>query len=83
MFFNRALDRCKILTWERDGFLLVYNRLERGRFQRVPCEGQGLAIEVDWTTLTLILSGIDLDSVKRRQRFQPSQLAAPADSSAA
>ena len=83
VFFNRVLDRCKILMWERDGLLLVYKRLGRGRFQRVPCEGQGLAIEVDLTTLTLILSGIDLDSVKRRQRFQPSKLGASADTSAA
>jgi len=83
VFFNRMLDRCKILMWDRDSLVLIYRRLERGCFQRVPHDGQGLAIEVDLTTLNLILSGIDLDSVKRRRRFQPSQLGAPADTSAA
>lgn len=78
VFFNRVLDRCKILLWDRDGLVLVYKRLEQGCFQRVPLEGQGLAIEVDRTTLTLILSGIDLDSAKRRKRYQPGQLGAPA-----
>ena len=69
VFFNRVLDRCKILLWDRDGLILVYKRLERGCFQRVPYEGEGLAIEVDSTTLTLILSGIDLSTAKRRKRF--------------
>jgi transposase len=69
VFFNRVLDRCKILLWDRDGLILVYKRLEQGCFQRVPYDGQGLAIEVDATTLTLILSGIDLNSAKRRKRF--------------
>ncbi len=69
VFFNRVLDRCKILLWDRDGLILVYKRLERGNFQRVPYDGQGLAIEVDTTTLTLILSGIDLSTVKRRRRY--------------
>ena len=79
VFFNRVLDRCKILLWDRDGLILVYKRLEVGRFQRVPCDGsQGLAIEVDVTTLTLILSGIDLASAKRRKRYQASKLEAPA-----
>lgn len=69
VFFNRVLDRCKILQWDRDGLILFYKRLERGCFQRVPADGQGLAIEVDATTLMLILSGIDLSTAKRRQRF--------------
>ena len=76
VFFNRVLDRYKILLWDRDGLILVYKRLEQGCFQRVPFDGsQGLAIEVDPVTLTLILSGIDLASAKRRKRYQPSQVA--------
>jgi len=69
VFFNRMLDRCKILLWDGDGLILVYKRLERGCFERLLCEGQGLAIEVDMTTLTLILSGVELKSAKRRKRF--------------
>ena len=77
VFFNRVLDRCKILLWDRDGLILVYKRLEQGCFQRVPSNGsECLAIEVDFTTLTLILSGIDLQSAKRRKRFSAGQNAA-------
>ena len=73
VFFNRVLDRCKILLWDRDGLILVYRRLEQGRFQRPPqANSQGPAIEIDATTLTLILSGVDLHSAKRRKRYRPA-----------
>lgn len=78
VFFNRVLDRCKILLWDRDGLILVYKRLEQGCFQRVPYDGQSLAIEVDVTTLTLILNGIDLASARRRKRYQAGQSGTPA-----
>lgn len=70
VFFNRLMDRCKILLWDRDGLILIYKRLEQGCFQRVPYDGEDLAIEVDATTLTLILTGIDLSTAKRRKRFE-------------
>lgn len=78
VFFNRVLDRYKILLWDRDGLTLIYRRLEQGCFQRPPHDSRhGLAIEVDATTLTLILSGIDLGSAQRRKRYQASLTRAP------
>jgi len=78
VFFNRVLDRYKILLWDRDGLTLIYRRLEQGCFQRPPHDGRhGLAIEVDATTLTLILSGVDLGSAQRRKRYQASAARAP------
>lgn len=74
VFFNRVLDRCKILLWDRDGLILIYRRLEQGRFQRPPHDSrQGTAIEIDATTLTLILSGVDLRTAKRRKRYRPER----------
>jgi transposase len=75
VFFNRVLDRCKILLWDRDGLILIYRRLEQGRFQRPAHDSaNGTAIEIDATTLTLILSGVDLNTAKRRKRFRPERL---------
>ena len=78
VFFNRVLDRCKILLWDRDGLILIYRRLEQGCFQRPAHDSRnGLAIEVDATTLTLILSGVDLCSAKRRKRYRVRAATAP------
>lgn len=79
VFFNRVLDRCKILLWDRDGLILIYRRLEQGRFQR-PAQDSAhtTAIEIDATTLTLILSGVDLNTARRRKRFRPERVTSPA-----
>jgi hypothetical protein len=69
VFFNRTRDRCKILLWERDGLVVWAKRLEQGSFQRPIAEGDNAAIEIDATTLGLILGGVDLDSAKRRKRY--------------
>jgi transposase len=71
VFVNRAQDRCKILFWDRDGLVVWAKRLERGSFQ-VPrrMDAASLAIEVDRVTLAMMIGGVDLDSVKRRKRYQ-------------
>ena len=54
----------------RSGLAILYKRLEVGTFQlpRAP-EGSAQA-EIGPAELALILEGIDLDSVKRRARYQ-------------
>jgi len=71
VFLNRSRNRCKILFWDRDGLVVWAKRLERGSFQ-VPrgMDSTALAIEVDSVTLAMIIGGIDLDTAKRRKRYQ-------------
>lgn len=71
VFLNRSQDRCKILFWDRDGLVVWAKRLEQGRFQRPQRADSGsLAVEVDSTTLAMILGGADLATGKRRKRYQ-------------
>jgi transposase len=75
LFFNKRRDRAKILLWEPDGFLLVYKRLEAGTFQgldptsRTDQLSGSAGLELSVTDLTLILSGIDLTTARRRKRY--------------
>ena len=73
VFLNRSRTMCKILTWDRDGFLLLAKRLARGRFQSPANENSAIVSEIDAITLSMILSGIELTSAKRRKRYQRSR----------
>lgn len=68
VFRNRRGDRLKILAWDRDGFVLWYKQLQRGTF-RFPVSACQQSVEIDRSTLMLILDGIDLQSVRRLKRY--------------
>lgn len=69
LFLNRRLDRIKLIQWDRDGLAIWMKRLERGTFQRPRYSPNGAQVEIDATDLALLLSGIELSSVKRRPRY--------------
>jgi transposase len=70
VFFNRLRHRCKILYWDRDGLVVWAKRLERGRFQ-IPVSRDGaITVEIDGTTLAMILGGVDLATAQRRKRYE-------------
>jgi transposase len=70
IFRSRRGDRLKILTWDRDGFVLWYKRLEEGVFKLPRAEGAGRALELRASELAMILDGIDLSKLKRLPRYQ-------------
>lgn len=69
VFRNRTGNALKMLVWSHGGFVLVYKKLERGRF-KVP------ASTTDRQTLTpgeiaAILEGIDVRHAPRLKRWNP------------
>ncbi len=68
LFFNRARDRIKLLLWDRNGFWLLYKRLEKGTFS-FDVSGSGDRIEITRAQLSMILEGIDWKTAKIRSHF--------------
>ena len=63
VFYNGRKNRLKILVWHYNGFILLYKRLEKGKFpfcfskpiKRISLQEkqlQGLLLGVDWQTIT-------------------------------
>jgi transposase len=73
VFRSKRGDRIKLLYWDSDGLAIWYKRLEQGsyRFPPVPENAQGLEIRA--ADLSMILDGVDLESVKRQKRYQRPQ----------
>ena len=69
LFFNRRRDCVKVLAWDRDGLAIWYKRLESGTFELAALQGAGTSLEIDHVKLSMLLSGIDIASAKRRKRF--------------
>ena len=69
LFVNRRRDRLKVLYWDGDGLAIWYKRLEQGTFQIPSVAEDQASIELRSEELTMLLRGIDLQSVERRKRF--------------
>ena len=70
IFRSRRGDRLKILTWDRDGFVLWYKRLEAGVFKLPRVKDGALSVELRASELAMILEGIDMTKLKRVPRYE-------------
>lgn len=70
VFSNRRRDRVKILSWDRDGFVVWAKRLEEGTYAMPFIDRGEVRREITAAELAALLSGIDLSQAKRRKRYQ-------------
>lgn len=67
IFINKKRNQVKLLLWEGDGLSLYYKRLERGTYE---CPQITEGFHLSATELQLILQGIQLKSIKMKNRYQ-------------
>jgi transposase len=67
VFFSRRADRVRVLYWDRDGYVLVTKRLEKGVYRLPWSAEQGRAV-IEAAELLLVLEGIELRGANRRAR---------------
>lgn len=67
-FVNRRRNQCKLLCWERNGFVLWTKRLERERF----CwpDQDGVTVSLSVQQLNWLLDGLDLSRWRPHRPLQ-------------
>lgn len=70
VFVSRDRRGAKLLTWSHGGFVMVYKRLEKGRFRWPVLDGDRAVISP--AELAALLEGIDLANARRLSRWNPA-----------
>ncbi len=70
VFVGKQRDKLKILFWDRNGYVIYFKRLERGRFQLPTTDETRTRVEMEPAQLAMLLDGIDLNA-KRLARWKP------------
>jgi len=71
VFVSKKRNRIKILTWSAGGFVLLYKRIERGRFRMPSVTDDQTTVRLDATQLSMLLDGIDYSRVRRPTHWMP------------
>lgn len=69
-FVSRRRDRAKLLYFDGDGYALWHKRLEVGVFRLPPADADQACLTLSSADLMLLLSGVDLASVRRGKRYR-------------
>lgn len=71
IFSSKGHDRIKLLWWDRDGFAIMYKRLEQGNFKFPRAiSSEVKALEIDATDLMALLGGFEPVRIKRQLRYE-------------
>ena len=68
VFFNRGLDKVKVLYWDKNGFCLWQKRLETGRFP--PRSFDQPTFVMSFQEFQMVLGGIDLHRLPPRKEVK-------------
>lgn len=63
IFYNRNRDKLKCLSWHKNGFILLYKRLEQGRFNFHFNKALG-ACEMNIQELSWALAGLEWQKMR-------------------
>ncbi len=74
IFFGKSRQMVKLLCWDGDGFLLYQKRLEKGTFELPRFKPDQKAAEMSYRTLSAIMQGVSLKSVRYRSRLRIGNL---------
>lgn len=68
VFYNRQRDKIKCLWWDKNGFVLYYKRLEKGRY-KIPKIIPEAGLHLSKDELTWLLAGLDFYLMKENSQL--------------
>lgn len=69
IFFNRNKDKLKILAWHGNGFVLLYKRLECGKFTILDNKDVQ-SVTLDEKQLSWVLAGLDWEKMRNWNQLE-------------
>lgn len=72
LFCGKRCDRMKALLWEPDGFVLLYKRLDNGRYQW-PRNAQEVK-PLTWEQFTWLMQGLNIEQPRAIRPGGPKKL---------
>ena len=63
LFYNKGKDKVKCLSWHKNGFILVYKRLDKGRFYFNFNKEQGVS-EMSMDELRWLFAGLEWQKMR-------------------
>jgi len=69
IFLNKNRNKVKLLHWCGSSFVLYYKRLEKGTFALPAYDIEHGSIRLDYTQLVLLIDGISIANLARKERF--------------
>ncbi len=64
VFYNKQRNKLKALLWDNNGFVLIYKRLEKGRF-KIPRNINAETMAITQQELHWLLAGLDFRMLSR------------------
>lgn len=72
VFHNRHCDKIKILYWDRDGFCLLYKRIEKRKFH-FPKLLSGDTYTVSEQELSWLIHGLHIEEIKHYESMRNTE----------
>ncbi|MGZ4856945.1 MAG: IS66 family insertion sequence element accessory protein TnpB [Methanobacteriaceae archaeon] len=63
LFFNKTKDKIKLLSWHKNGYILCYKRLEKGKFIFEFNKSQGV-MEMSIEEIGWLLAGLEWQKMR-------------------
>lgn len=70
VFMNSGKNKLKALMWDKDGFVLLYKRREKGKFYWPSFEEEKEAVSIDSSDLKRLLDGLIMEKFVPKRSFK-------------